>query len=234
MKKQILSEEFQRMQKLAGLINESQLNEAPREGVYDDFNKWKASFPEGTEFKSENNYMVARDKENKELGKWNPVMIKGMHVDDVQYKSLEEKTSYTESLNIESAVNEALAKFRKLAGIITESQLNEESLEQYTKKIADQHNLMLLPQPFNKSALYSMWKKEKGSFGNKEGVITFEPNTKTVNVLSSDEKIPGAVFVQFKRDRGGNDQGFETKTFNDFASEGGKKGYFKSFMITNV
>ena len=71
-------------------ITESQLNEEPREGIYNDFNKWKASFPEDTEFKQENNYMMAFDKSNKELGKWNPVSQMGSHADDFQYKNLEE------------------------------------------------------------------------------------------------------------------------------------------------
>lgn len=108
--------------------------------------------------------------------------------------------------------------------------LREENLQQYAKKIADQHNLILMPQPLDKPQLYQMWKKEKGSFGNKAGVMTFVPNTKTVNVLSSDEKIPEAVFVQFKADKGGDDQGFETKTF----AEDGAKGYFKNFSIADI
>jgi hypothetical protein len=108
--------------------------------------------------------------------------------------------------------------------------LKEEDLQQYAKKVADQHNLILMPQPLDKPQLYQMWKKEKGSFGNKAGVMTFVPNTKTVNVLSNDEKIPEAVFVQFKADKGGNDQGFETKTF----AEDGAKGYFKNFTIADV
>jgi alpha-acetolactate decarboxylase len=108
--------------------------------------------------------------------------------------------------------------------------LREENLQQYAKKIADQHNLILIPQPLDKPQLYQMWKKEKGSFGTKAGVMTFVPNTKTVNVLSSDEKVPEAVFVQFKADKGGNDQGFETKTF----AEDGAKGYFKNFSIADV
>jgi len=108
--------------------------------------------------------------------------------------------------------------------------LREENLQQYAKKIADQHNLILMPQPLEKSQLYQMWKKEKGSFGTKAGVMTFIPGTKTVNVLSSDEKIPEAVFIQFKADKGGDDQGFETKTF----AEDGAKGYFKNFSITDV
>jgi hypothetical protein len=108
--------------------------------------------------------------------------------------------------------------------------LREENLQQYAKKIADQHNLMLMPQPLDKPQLYQMWKKEKGSFGSKAGVMTFVPNTKTVNVLSNDEKVPEAVFLQFKADKGGNDQGFETKTF----AEDGAKGYFKNFSITDI
>jgi hypothetical protein len=93
-----LINEAKRMQLLAGLITESQLNEEPREGVYNNFGKWKASFPEGTEFKQQNNYMVAFDKEDKELGKWNPVSLTGMHADDFQYKNLEEVESQTNEL----------------------------------------------------------------------------------------------------------------------------------------
>lgn len=118
----------------------------------------------------------------------------------------------------------------KTAAAGAAQKLNEEALPQYAKKIADQHNLMLLQQPLDKPQLYQMWKKEKGSFGAKAGVMTFVPNTKTVNVLSSDEKIPEAVFVQFKADKGGDDQGFETKTF----AEDGQKGYFKNFTISDI
>lgn len=66
----------------------SNVNEDLRKGVYNDFNKWKESFPEDSTFKTLNNYMVAFDKSNKELGKWNPSSKMGMHIDDFQYKSL--------------------------------------------------------------------------------------------------------------------------------------------------
>ena len=119
----------------------------------------------------------------------------------------------------------------KTAAAGAAQKLNEEALPQYAKKIADQHNLMLLQQPLDKSALYNMWKKEKGSFGGKLGVMTFRPGSiPTVNVLSNDEKIPQAVFAQFKADKGGNDDGFETKTF----AEDGQKGYFKNFTISDI
>ena len=112
------------------------------------------------------------------------------------------------------------------------SRLNEEeSLIDYANKIAKQHNLMLLQQPLDKPELYSMFIKEKGSFGDKDGVIAYQPNGKTVSVLSNDEKIPQAVFIQFKKDRGGNDVGFETKTFD--VEGGGPKGYYKNFQITD-
>jgi hypothetical protein len=81
-----------------------EMEEALRAGVYDDFAKWKESFPEGTEFKQQNGYMLAKDDEDKELGKWNPVSQKGMHSDDFQYKSLEEKGQY----KMEDKVNEVL------------------------------------------------------------------------------------------------------------------------------
>ena len=64
--------------------------EGLRDGMYNDFAKWKESFPEDTEFKEENGYMMAKDKEGKELGKWNPSSMLGSHADDFQYKSLEE------------------------------------------------------------------------------------------------------------------------------------------------
>jgi hypothetical protein len=64
--------------------------EGLRDGMYNDFAKWKESFPEDTEFKEENGYMMAKDKSGKELGKWNPSSMLGSHADDFQYKSLEE------------------------------------------------------------------------------------------------------------------------------------------------
>jgi hypothetical protein len=66
------------------------VKEGLRDGMYNDFAKWKESFPEDTEFKQENGYMMAKDKSGKELGKWNPSSMLGSHADDFQYKSLEE------------------------------------------------------------------------------------------------------------------------------------------------
>jgi hypothetical protein len=66
------------------------VKEGLRDGMYNDFAKWKKSFPEDTEFKQENGYMMAKDKSGKELGKWNPSSMLGSHADDFQYKSLEE------------------------------------------------------------------------------------------------------------------------------------------------
>jgi hypothetical protein len=126
-------------------------------------------------------------------------------------------------------LNEEFRRMQKLAGIIAESQLNEEeSLIDYANKIAKQHDLILLSQPLGKSELFSMYKKEKGSFGNKNGVMTYQPNGKVVSILSNDEKIPTAVYVQFKADRGGNDAGFETKTFKESDAQ---VAYFKDFQI---
>lgn len=65
------------------------MEEDVRQGVFNNFQKWKASFPEGTEFESKNNYMVALNN-GEELGKWNPISGMGMHSDDPQYKTLEE------------------------------------------------------------------------------------------------------------------------------------------------
>jgi hypothetical protein len=110
-----------------------------------------------------------------------------------------------------------------------ENNLNEEeNLQQFATKIAAQHSLILMPQPLNKAQLFAMYQKEKGSFGDKNGVMTYEPSSKVVNILSNDEKIPEAVYTQFKTDRGGNDQGFETKTF---AEKDAQIAYFKNFQI---
>jgi hypothetical protein len=110
-----------------------------------------------------------------------------------------------------------------------ENNLNEEeNLQQYATKIAAQHSLILMPQPLGKAQLFTMYQKEKGSFGDKNGVMTYEPSSKVVNILSNDEKIPEAVYTQFKTDRGGNDQGFETKTF---AEKDAQIAYFKNFQI---
>jgi hypothetical protein len=110
-----------------------------------------------------------------------------------------------------------------------ENNLNEEeNLQQFATKIAAQHSLILMPQPLNKAQLFAMYQKEKGNFGDKNGVMTYEPSSKVVNILSNDEKIPEAVYVQFKTDRGGNDQGFETKTF---AEKDAQIAYFKNFQI---
>ena len=82
-----------------------------RKGVFDNFEEWKKSFPEGTEFKQENNYMMAKDSEGKELGKWNPIQKQGMHADDFQYKSLEEaKPKKERSLDELKVVKEKLEK----------------------------------------------------------------------------------------------------------------------------
>jgi len=89
-----LNESFLKMQKLAGVITESQYNqkiqmldEDLRAGVYNDFIKWKESFKDETEFPQENGYVVAK-KDGQEVGKWNPISKLGMHANDAQYKTL--------------------------------------------------------------------------------------------------------------------------------------------------
>jgi hypothetical protein len=129
---------------------------------------------------------------------------------------------------MKTQINE-IKRMQFLAGLISESQLNEaEDLQQFATKLAAQHNLILMPQPLGKAQLFSMYQKEKGSFGDKNGVMTYEPSSKVVNVLSNDEKIPAAVYAQFKADKGGNDAGFETKTF---AEKDAQIAYFKNFQI---
>lgn len=92
-------------------VAEKKVKEGLRKGVYNNFEEWKKSFPEGTEFKSQNGYMVAKDTEDKELGKWNPNSMMGMHADDFQYKSLEEKTKEGPINENEAAAVQDLMQF---------------------------------------------------------------------------------------------------------------------------
>ncbi len=90
-----LPETFKNKKELLGFINEHAkklssvlIKEELRQGVYNDFNEWKASFAQGTQFPQKNGYVFAMDAANKELGKWNGAMTKGLHSDDFQYQTL--------------------------------------------------------------------------------------------------------------------------------------------------
>jgi len=108
-------------------------------------------------------------------------------------------------------------------------------LKQYCTKIAAEHGLHLM-QGKEKPELYKMWLNEKGNFGDKNGVLSYNGPIQTtqgnngfkMTILTNEEKLTQAIYERFKNDRGGNDQGFETQTFN----ENGVKAYFKSFSIT--
>jgi hypothetical protein len=104
---------------------------------------------------------------------------------------------------------------------------NEEPLPQYATKIAAEHNLILMQQPLDSTQLYQMWKKEKGSFGSKEGVMVYDPSMKAVSVLSSDKKTGEAVMARFVADRGGTPS-VDSKPFEE---PGSKTAYFKQFLI---
>ena len=108
--------------------------------------------------------------------------------------------------------------------------LREEDLQQYAKKIADEHNLIMMPKPLDSAQLYQMWKKEKGSFGSKEGVMLYDPSMKAVSVLSSDKKVGEAVMARFIADRGGTPSA-DSKPFEEPES---KTAYFKQFLIADV
>jgi hypothetical protein len=130
-----LDEDFNIDEILAELKgDENPVEEASRQGVYDNFNEWKKSFPEGTKFESENNYMVAKSQDNKELGKWNPIQMMGMHADDSQYNTLEEKEM------MKSELKEAYAAIKTLRTELNEiNVLNAKLL--YTNKIFKAKNL---------------------------------------------------------------------------------------------
>lgn len=89
--KKKVEDKKEKVEEMETRVAEKEVKEEVRKGVHDNFEKWKASFPDDTEFKSQDNYMMAVDKAGKELGKWNPIDKKGMHADDFQYKNLEEK-----------------------------------------------------------------------------------------------------------------------------------------------
>ena len=108
--------------------------------------------------------------------------------------------------------------------------LREEDLQQYAKKIADEHNLIMMPKPLDSAQLYQMWKKEKGSFGSKEGVMLYDPSMKAVSILSSDKKVGEAVMARFVADRGGTPS-VDSKPFEEPES---KTAYFKQFQIADV
>ena len=91
------------------------MKEADREGVYSNFEKWKASFPNGTKFEQENNYMMAKSNDGQELGKWNPINMTGMHVSDSQYKTLEEKKKVEKELkDAKKAIEEMRAELNEV------------------------------------------------------------------------------------------------------------------------
>ena len=108
--------------------------------------------------------------------------------------------------------------------------LKEENLQQYAKKIADEHNLIMMPKPLDSAQLYQMWKKEKGSFGSKEGVMLYDPSMKAVSILSSDKKTGEAIMARFIADRGGTPS-IDSKPFEEPES---KTAYFKQFPIADV
>jgi hypothetical protein len=94
---------------------EDYMKEAEREGVHTNFDKWKASFPNGTKFEQENNYMVAKSNDGQELGKWNPSSMMGLHVGDFQYKSLEEKKKVEKELeDAKKAIEEMRAELNEV------------------------------------------------------------------------------------------------------------------------
>jgi len=95
-----MNKETLRMQMLSGVITESEYKEKVeelRKGLYDNFDEWKKSFPEGTKFDNESGYVKAKDNDGKELGKWNPFNMIGKHVGDLSYGEVqEEKDSLNE------------------------------------------------------------------------------------------------------------------------------------------
>ncbi len=125
-----------KLAELKGEKEEAPVGEGYREGVYGNFQEWKNSFKEGTKFEQENGYMVAKSPDGEELGKWNPVKGHGMHSDDYQYKSLEEKKKEEET----SSMNEALETIQSLKKDLSEVNLLNAKLL-YLNKVLKANNL---------------------------------------------------------------------------------------------
>ena len=102
------------------------VKEGLRDGMYNDFAKWKESFPEDTEFKQENGYMMAKDKSGKELGKWNPSSMLGSHADDFQYKSLEEMPAKKDR-----SLDELMKAKKSLEKKINEMETSKDKVNEY-------------------------------------------------------------------------------------------------------
>jgi hypothetical protein len=110
-----------------------------RAGMFDNFEGWKKSFPQGTQFADENGYMMAKDAKGAELGKWNAASQMGSHADDFQYKSLEEKEEKGEEDN-SPMMNEALETIESLKKDLTEVNLLNAKLL-YLNKVLKANNL---------------------------------------------------------------------------------------------
>jgi len=110
-----------------------------RAGMFDNFEEWKKSFPQGTQFADENGYMMAKDAKGAELGKWNAASQMGSHADDFQYKSLEEKEEKGEEDN-SPMMNEALETIKSLKKDLTEVNLLNAKLL-YLNKVLKANNL---------------------------------------------------------------------------------------------
>lgn len=123
---------------LKGEKEEVPVGEGYREGVYGNFQEWKNSFKDGTKFEEENGYMVAKSHDGQELGKWNPIKGHGMHSDDFQYKSLEEKKKKEDDAS--SQMNEALETIQSLKKDLTEVNLLNAKLL-YLNKVLKANNL---------------------------------------------------------------------------------------------
>lgn len=107
---------MKKMGEMETRVAERGVKEDLRKGVHGNFEEWKKSFPEGTEFKQENNYMMAV-KDGKELGKWNPIQKQGMHADDFQYKNLEEKEEMV-SEDVSNEIMQALQSIPEFYNLI--------------------------------------------------------------------------------------------------------------------
>lgn len=134
-KEEQIAELEAKLAELKGEKKEEPVGEALRQGVYGDFNEWKNSFKEGTKFEQENGYMYAKSPDGEELGKWNPSMMKGMHADDFQYKSLEEKKEEEHS-----SMKEALETIESLKKDLSEVNLLNAKLL-YLNKVLKANNL---------------------------------------------------------------------------------------------
>lgn len=117
--------------------------------------------------------------------------------------------------------------------------INENELSSFAQGISQKYKLRLLPNPMDVVQATQKYKESKGNFGgNFEGIMTYDPSSSVVVVLSKNEKAGEEVFNEFKKFNA-NDVGYESfgitvdgyKFPLDTQPSDKEKAFVKSFKI---